>query len=234
MLVTLIFFIAVFIQSSIGFGLGLVSMPLLVALLGIQIAAPLVSIIGLMAEVVILLRYRQAISLGIVTQLTVAALFGIPLGIFAVRMIDGRIITTLLGIVVIAYALYALLSPRLPKLAGKAWAYFFGFTAGILGGAYNTSGPPVIIYGNCRAWPPDEFKSNLQGFFLVNGLVIMTVHALSGNITNTVWQNVLLALPGAILGLLAGFTLSSRINPVLFRKLVLILLIILGLGLIFG
>lgn len=234
MLVALIFFIAIFIQSSVGFGLALVSMPLLVAILGIQTAAPLVAIVAVLAEVVILLRYRQSISLGIVSQLTIASLIGIPLGITAVRAIDAQIVTTFLGVLLISYALYALLSPRLPELAGKAWPYFVGFTAGILGGAYNTNGPPVIVYGNCRAWPPDEFKSNLQGFFIINSLVVVVVHGFSGNITNIVWQNVLLALPGIILGLVAGFLLSARINPVLFRKLVLILLIILGLGLIFG
>lgn len=234
MLVALIIFVAVFIQSSIGFGLGLVAMPLLVALLGIQIAAPLVAMVALLAEAVILIRYRQSITLRVVSQLTVAALLGIPIGIYTVRTVDAGFVTTALGLLVIGYALYALLSPTLPQLASRAWAYVFGFVAGILSGAYNTGGPPVIIYGNCRGWPPDEFKSNLQGFFLVNSVVVITVHALSGNITPAVGQNLLFALPGMILGLVGGFFLSPHINPILFRKLVLVLLLILGFGLIFG
>jgi len=234
MLVALIIFIAVFVQSSIGFGLGLVSMPLLVALVGIQIAAPLVSIVAILAEAIILLRYRQAITLGVVSQLTVAALVGIPLGIFAVRTINAEIVTTVLGVLIFVYAVYALTAPHLPELAGRAWSYLFGFVAGILGGAYNTSGPPVIVYGNCRQWPPDEFKSNLQGFFLVNSIVVASIHGLSGNITAEVWQNILWAIPGLVLGVIVGFAAARHINPLLFRKLVLILLILLGFGLIFG
>lgn len=234
MLVALIIFLATFVQSSMGFGLALVSMPLLVTLLGIQVAAPLVALVATVAELAILLRYRHALNLRAVIRLTAAAVVAIPIGVLALRHIDAAIVTTILGIILVLYSLYALFSPNLPELAQHAWAYGFGFVAGMLGGAYNTAGPPVIIYGNCRRWPPEEFKSNLQGFFVVNGIIVIAVHAFSGNFTSEVWDNVLLSLPGIALGLIAGFLLSKRINAELFRKIVLVLLIILGVRLIFG
>ena len=43
-------FFAIFTQSLTGFGSALISMPLLVGLLGIQIAAPLVALVGLISE----------------------------------------------------------------------------------------------------------------------------------------------------------------------------------------
>lgn len=233
MLVALIIFLAVFVQSSIGFGAALVSMPLLVALLGIQISAPLVALVAAVAEIFILIRYRAAISLRVVLELTIAAVIAIPLGVLALRNLDAEIVTTALGVILVAYALYALFSPRLPQLAGRGWAYGFGFIAGLLGGAYNTSGPPVIIFGSCRGWLPDEFKGNLQGFFLVNSAVVIAVHLFSGSYTAAVWHNFLLSLPGIALGLGAGFLLSKRINADLFRKTVLVLLVILGATLIF-
>ena len=231
MLIALIVFLAVFVQSSIGFGFALVSMPLLVALLGIQISAPLVALLAFVAEIFILIRYRTALNLRVVAQLTIAAVIAIPLGVLALRNIDEAIITAILGVILVAYALYALFSPRLPQLSGRGWAYGFGFVAGMLGGAYNTSGPPVIIFGNCRGWPPDEFKGNLQGFFLVNSLVVVAVHVFSGNYTSDVWQYFWLSIPGLVVGLIAGFLLSKRINAELFRKIVLVILIILGLAL---
>jgi uncharacterized membrane protein YfcA len=92
----------------------------------------------------------------------------------------------------------------------------------------------VIIFGNCRGWPPNEFKGNLQGFFLVNSLVVVAVHMISGNYTSDVWPKILLALPGLAVGLIAGLLLSKRINAEPFRKIVLVLLIILGVRLIIG
>jgi uncharacterized protein len=231
--IALIIFLGVFVQSSIGFGLALVTMPLLVSTLGIQTAAPLVALVAFLAETAILTRYRKAFSFADVKHVIVGAVVGIPIGVLAIRSLYSKIVTTLLGVIVIAYALYALLAPSLPTLEGIGWSYIFGFCAGILGGAYNTGGPPAVIYGDCRQWPPDEFKSNLQGFFLVTGLVVIVSHLLSGNMTSGVLQNLLFALPGLIAGLLCGFYLSKRINPRLFHKLVLAALIVLGLKLIF-
>jgi uncharacterized membrane protein YfcA len=89
-----------------------------------------------------------------------------------------------------------------------------------------------VIFGNARRWPPDEFKSNLQGFFLVNGFVVIVVHTMSGNLTGNVFQNLIYALPGLALGLAAGFFFSKRISPGLFRNIVLIALLFLGASLL--
>lgn len=90
------------------------------------------------------------------------------------------------------------------------------------------------MYGACRRWPPNEFKSNLQAYFLLNSVVVFASHALSGHYTTAVWRNFLWGFPGALLGLIVGLLLSNHINPDHFRKLVLVLLLFLGLRLLFG
>jgi uncharacterized membrane protein YfcA len=227
-IVAVVIFIAVLVQSSVGFGLALVSMPLLAGLLGVHMAAPLVALVAITTESVVLWRFRRSFSALKVSRLAAAAIVGIPIGVMALRRFDARVVTTVLGVIVISYALYALAAPRLPALAGRGWAYGFGFAAGLLSGAYNTGGPPVIVYGSCQCWSPDEFKGNLQGFFIVSSLVVIASHALSGNLSVPVWQNFLYALPGIALGLLSGFYLGARVDPDLFRKAVLVLLLILG------
>ena len=109
-----------------------------------------------------------------------------------------------------------------------------GFLGGILGGAYNTTGPPVIIYGNCRGWPPAEFKGNLQAFFLLTSLIIIVSHALAGNYTPDVLRLSLLVLPAVAAGLGAGLALSKRVSAAAFRTIVLWLLLALGVWLIVG
>jgi uncharacterized membrane protein YfcA len=230
--IVLIFFLSTFVQSIIGFGSALIAMPLLVSMLGIQIAAPMVAVAALLTEVAILLRYREAFNFAVVKYLALATILGIPVGVYAVRYIDSDVVNKILGIIVIGYALYALLAPKLPDLAGMAWTFVFGFLAGILGGAYNTSGPPYVIYGNAQSWSPNEFKSNLQGLFLVNGIIIVAVHAMSGNLSSDVFRYLLYGLPGLVLGLVAGFLLSKRINPQLFRNTILIALLFLGASLL--
>ncbi|MFO7680372.1 MAG: sulfite exporter TauE/SafE family protein [Chloroflexota bacterium] len=229
----LIVFAAIFTQTVTGFGLALISMPLLALVLPLQVAAPLVALFGGVAEVLLLLRYRAALNVRAVAVLIAASMVGIPVGVYLLGQGDEGVVTAVLGVIVLVYALYALLGFRLPALTSRLWAVAFGFVAGILGGAYNTSGPPVIIYGNCRRWPPAEFKSNLQGFFLVVSAIVIITHFFSGNITAVVWYNFFIAVPALLLGLFAGSYLDKYIDPLRFRRIVLLVLVCLGLSLIF-
>lgn len=230
-LLLVVVFLAVFVQSAAGFGVALVAMAALPPLLGLATAAPLVALLALLLEVFLVAYYRQALRLQNIWRVIAASLVGVPLGVVFLKQVDEQIAMVLLGVLISGYAVYALLRLRLPRLEGPLWAYLFGFTAGMLGGAYNTSGPPVIVYGNCRGWEPAEFKGNLQGFFLVSSLVVAGSHYLGGNFSAQVWRYFLLALPALGLGLAAGLSLDRRIPAETFRRIVLLLLVVLGLRL---
>lgn len=227
-----VIFLAVFVQSAAGFGVALIAMAALPPVLGLRTAAPLVALVALLLEVFLVLYYRQALRLQNIWRVIAASLVGVPLGVLFLKNIPEQITLSLLGVLIAGYALYALLQLRLPRLEQPLWAYLFGFAAGLLGGAYNTSGPPVILYGSCRGWEPAEFKGNLQGFFLISSLMVAGGHYLGGNFTPQVWRSFLLALPALGLGLAAGLSLDRRIRPERFRTIVLLLLLVLGLRLV--
>lgn len=224
--------LAAFTQSLTGFGSGLVTMAFLPAVIGIRASSPLVAMFAGTLESILFLRYRNSINVAATWRLLAAALIGIPLGILGARVINERIVLTILGIVLVVYPLYALFTPKLPQVKEGKLTFGVGFIAGLLGGAYNTSGPPVIMYANSRGWLPQEFKANLQVFFLQIDVITITSHALSGNVTSFVLQNYVLILPAIFIGLVGGLALERFLNPALFRKIVLVLLIVLGLRMI--
>jgi uncharacterized membrane protein YfcA len=232
-LIALVILIAAFTQSLSGFGVALVSMAILPALLDIRVATPLVALVAITLEVFLLLRYRQAFNLGAVWRVALASAFGVPVGVWALARVEERIVLAGLGVVISAYALYALFNLRLPRLKHPLWAYSVGLLAGMLGGAYNTSGPPVIVYGNCQGWLPAEFKGNLQGFFFFNSFLVVANHALSHNLTTQVWSQYLWSLPALGIGMLGGVLLDRYIRPDTFRKIVLWILVLMGARLIF-
>ena len=231
-LVVVVIFLAVFTQSLSGFGLALVAMALLPLIVDIHVATPLVAMVAVTIEFFLLIKYRRALNLQIVWRLVLASFLGIPLGVWALGRLDEEIVLAILGIVIAGYAFYALLNLRLPNLAHNGWAFIFGFVAGVFGGAYNVSGPPVIVYGDCCRWERAEFKSNLQGFFFVSSIFIVITHLLSRNLTLVIWTYYLLCIPAMALGIITGISMDRIINPVLFRKIVLGLLIVLGIALI--
>ena len=226
-------FLAVFTQSLSGFGIALVAMALLPALIGIRVATPLVALVGITMETVLLIRYREALEIRSIWKVVLAAVIATPLGALFLSRVDENITLTVLGLVIVGYALYALIGSKLPRLENSLWAYLAGFLGGLLGGAYNTSGPPVIVYADCRRWPLETFKGNLQGYFFVVGIAIIASHAMNGNFSAPVWNLYWWTLPFIALGLIAGLSLDRWLNPVLFRRVVLMLLVVMGLRLIF-
>ena len=231
-IVPLIILLAVFIQSLSGFGAALIAMALLPIVIGLHMATPLVALVMAAIETFLLLYYRKAFNWEAVWRIIAASFVGIPLGIIFLSRLDEGIVMTLLGVIITGYALYALLNIRLPTLSHPAWGYGFGLLAGMLGGAYNTSGPPVIVYGNCRNWKAEEFKSNLQGFFVVSSFAIVLGHALNRSFSPEIWRYFWISMPAMAIGVFAGTRLDRYIKPAVFRKIVLGLLIILGLWLI--
>lgn len=225
---------AAFTESVSGFGASLIAMAALPAVIGIKTATPLMALCSIVLQVVLVFYYRGALNPRAMWRVIAASLAGIPLGIYFLRAVDENIVLGLLGVVLVSYALYSLLKLHLPAFTNPHWGWLFGFIAGILGGAYNTSGPPVVIYGQSRRWGPAEFKANLQTFFLVNAVIVLAAHRVSGNITPEVWSYFLIALPALAVGMGAGLFTSRFIDPLRFRQIVQVLLIGLGLRLIFA
>ncbi len=206
-------------------------MALMPNVMDIMSAVPLVAMLTGTLEFFLLIRYRAAFNLKAVWRLSIASILAIPIGVWALREISERVLLPVLGLVMVVYSIYALLNFRLPRLEHPRWAYLFGFFAGLLSGAYSVGGPPAIIYGNCKGWDPDEFKGNLQGFFLVNDTIAIISHGFAGNITPLVWKSYIWILPAIALGYIVGTSLDRYIDPARFRKIVLILLVIMGLRL---
>ena len=91
---------------------------------------------------------------------------------------------------------------------------------------------PDVEIKESRTREPAEFKGNLQGLFLSNTLLTNLLHLVSGNTTALVLRNYLPSVPAIAVGLVAGLKLYGHVNPALFRKLALGLLMVLGLQMV--
>lgn len=222
---------AALIQSIAGFGFALVAMPILAGAIGLDQAAPLVAMTGLFNGTVIWLVYRQAFQLTAVLRLLGGSWLGVPIGLYGLRYTPESIAFIVLGLMVSGYAAYSLIGARLPKLDSPQWGYGFGMGAGILAGSYNIPGPAVVFYGQCRRWLPDEFKGNLAGYFWFNSVAVVVGHGIQRNFSHDVLIQCAIALPIVLTGFAVGTAISRRLNPDIFRQLVLWLLVATGIRL---
>ncbi len=225
---TVVAFLAGFVQGLSGFGSVLLSLPLLVLFLDIREAIPLVNLMGVILTVVLIAQLRAHWEWGRIWPLLAGACPGIPVGVWLLKRMDPAHVQAVLGAVLVAYALYGLLC-KLPigKWSGR-WAYLFGFLAGGLGGAISASGPPVIVYTSLQAWTKDQIKVTLQGFFVASGLLIGVFHAAGGLTTRRVILLFLVTVPTLLAGTWAGSLLYGTFREEDYRRVMLVLLGALG------
>ena len=228
LIVISILFVATFLRSALGFGDALLAMPFLILIVGLQTATPLVALVGSTISLTLLVNEWRTLDLRGIWQLILTTFLGIPFGLLLLRFAPEALAKACLGTLLILYALYQLLGLSLPQIRHPAWTVIFGFIAGIFGGAYNTSGAVIVVYGTLRKWEPDYFRINLQGYFLLTNWLIVAGHGFAGLWTPTVFQLFLYSIPGVVIGAWVGGAISKRIPKATFSQLIYALLLLIG------
>jgi uncharacterized membrane protein YfcA len=230
--VVAVLFVSALSRGLIGFGNALVAMPLLALFVPIQIASPLVGLANLTGILIILAGTWRSVNFKAAWRLILPCLIGIPIGLFFLKTADETIVRLVLGVILIGYGLYNLISPNLPYLKTEVFAYPMGLASGILGGAFNSNGPPIVIYGSLRRWPPESFRATLQGVFLPTNLMVLATHAIGGLWTKDVLKLYAYSLPLMLLATLIGIRFGKRIPKEQFHRIVYGFLVAMGILLI--
>lgn len=223
---------AALVQSLTGFGFAMVSVSLLPIFMELKLAVPLAIAVNLFGNIFLWWYHRASFEWSRIEPLAIAALITIPVGVLGLQYVPEHLALQLLGALVISYVIYSGLQLSLPDLTGRPWAYAFGAASGVLTGAFNTGGPPIVIYANCNQWSPQQVKSNMAGVFCVTSLVAIATHCWQGHFDRDLITQVGYASPFFITGLGLGTWLSNYINAASFRQVVLGILGILGLKLL--
>lgn len=217
-----VIFVAALIRSALGFGEALVAVPLLALRLPIRVAAPLAVLVSITIAVLIVAQDWRDVDARSAGWLVTATLPGIPVGLWLLTAVDGRLVKAVLALVIGGFAAYSLVrrGPPAPERHPLPWLIGCGFCAGVLGGAYGMNGPPLAVYGSLRAWSPARFRATLQAYFLPASLVGMAGYWMAGLWSATVNHAFLLALPAVVAGIVAGRIIHRRIEGRSFARVV--------------
>jgi uncharacterized membrane protein YfcA len=205
-------FLATLIRSAFGFGEALVAVPLLALLIPVEVAAPLAVLLSITVAAVVVLEDWHEVHLGSAWRLVLSTLLGVPLGLLLLTAVPAPVVKAVLAAVIIAFSAYCLARRTPPALQDDRLAWLFGFSAGVLGGAYGMNGPPLVVYGTLRRWPAEQFRATLQGYFLPASLVGLAGYWLAGLWVPAVTRYYLLSLPLAGAAILLGRWVNRRLK----------------------
>lgn len=230
--VILVLFLASTIFATFGFGDALLAQPFLTFILGLQTATPLLALSGLTLAILLFSSGRAHIQWKEALKLIVGSLLGVPVGVWILRHSDEKVLRLIAGSLIAAIALFNLLQPNILNFKKDNPAPLFGWLGGVLGGMFNVSGPPVVIYGAFRQWSPTVFTAMMQAFFIPTDIFVIVGHWQSGLLNKEVLEIYLYCLPVLIMAVLLGTYIRKKIPIQQFRKAIFMIILISGLMLV--
>lgn len=216
----LVLFLAVMfgsvIQGAIGFGLALISVPVLT--LVEPVAVPVVVLLlALPMACVMAIRERSSMDLRGFYLLTAGRLAGTVAGVGLVVVIPNGSLTVVVGTLILAAVAMSLLRPQFEIHDGTRLAG--GVASGVMSTAAAVGGPPIaLIYQNRSG---AELRSTLAISFVIGIFMSLVGLGVAGRISAEHVQLTLLLLPAMLLGLWLGTRLSRRTDGRWLRPAVL-------------
>ncbi len=224
--------LAAFVQGVIGFAFGMVLMSVLPRFLPVPAAVATTATCGLLVSGLVFWRYRRHVLWREVGPQLLGAALGLPLGVLALKHLDADLSVRILGGSLVLYVLGSVWPRRggteETRPVTRAWAAPAGFVGGALGGAFATGGPPVIAYASARRLTPAAFKAVLQAYFFTATCAHVALLAQNDILTGALLGDVLPFLVLIPAGVWLGGHAGERVNPRIFRRLVLGALLALG------
>jgi hypothetical protein len=218
-----------FAVGAAGFAFALAASALWLHVLDPLRATLLVASCGTILHIGLVWRIRDTIEPRRLLPFVVSGLLGVPIGVFVLTRANPATLKIVLGAFLLAYGLYALLTPRLPQVkgGGRAADAAVGFVGGILGGIGGYSGVLPTIWTQLRGWPKDAARGVYQPFLLV--MQIATVVA-TGFIAFDTRDLVLVgaALPALLIGAWLGWVVFDRLDERRFRQVLAAMIAISG------
>ena len=227
-------FFAGIIKGATGIGYSSCALPFLVASLGLKEAIVLVVAPAMASNVAVLFTTGSlGPSLRKFWPLYVATLPGILCGVFLLIGADKHIPTQVLGVIICAYAIQALLRPNLsisPKIA-RAAQIPVGFSNGLLTGFTGSQVMPLMPYMLALNLEPTLFVQAVNIAVVIASVFLGFGLWLAGLMSAPELSLSVLAIAPALLGVHLGNWARRHIPASQFKSIVLGVLLLIGFSL---
>ena len=212
--------VAALVSSVSGFGYALVAMPFLVLLLPPVQAVPLVLVSWFPIAIFLVIGSRRHLVPARLVRLLVGGIAGAPLGIYGLASLPDNTLRAMIGAITLLAVVAMVVRPSAPLTWEGRALLGAGLLSGALGGASGLSGPPIVLLGLRQRWSHESFRATLLCYFFILHTLICATLGNVGLLTGNILSLSLQALPGVTTGFAAGIWLKGRVQPGMYRRLV--------------
>jgi len=236
--IVLAFFLFAAFAGGFASGLAGFAMGFIVSGIWLHILTPVETTVlivgyGLLTQGYGVWKLRHALTWKSIAPFIIGGTIGVPIGTFLLTYLNPAYLRAGVGVLLVIYGTYGLAQPKLkPMPSNRLLDGGVGLANGVLAGLTGLPGFIITVWCQLRGWSKDVQRAIFQPVLLAAiaaNLVSLTV---AGAITANIIRFYLIGLPAMLAGLWVGFKLYGKLDDAAFRKVILVLLLLAGLGLI--
>jgi len=220
------------VASLAGFGIGSLLTPLLAARYGMKLAVAMVAIPHVAGTALRFWFLRRALDRHVLLTFGVTSALGGLTGAILHSWIGGRVLAYILAALLIFAGITGLLGINLKF--GRAGAWIAGALSGLLGGLVGNQGG--IRAGAMLGFdvPKESFVATATAVgLLIDGARVPVYLYTEGAHLEQVWGTIALATVAVLFGTLIGRLILGRIPDEKFKRIVSVLILLLGISMLF-
>lgn len=162
---------------------------------------------------------------------------GVQAGVWILNNLPGPILTLAIGILVCIYSLYSTFKPTgftLRGYDGPATGTVVGAVGGAIGGFTAFPGLAVVMWTGLRNITKAQTRAIVQPFIVFLQLAALITNAVQHpeRFGESYWIMLALTIPAVLPGTLTGVWIYSKLSEINFKKVVFILLMLVGVTLV--
>lgn len=231
----LVFLLAALLKGLTGLGFSTLALPILALCVEPKLAIALVVFPSLFSNLAVMSEARHwSEAMRRFWPLYLASVPGLLAGFSLLVEVDGAISRRVLAIAMLAYAAWSLagLNPICSARAEKWLTAPVGAVTGLINGLTGSQVMPVLPYLLALRLDKDLLVLAINLSFTLSSLIMLALLGGAGVLTPSVLGLAALGLPAVLLGVALGGRLRRRLPEAGFRRAVLVVLALIGVGLL--
>jgi uncharacterized membrane protein YfcA len=214
-----------------GFAFSAVAGAILLHVLPPTEAVPLMMVCSVLVQTASLVSLRRHIQWRGSIMFVVGGLFGLPPALYLLVHADAALFRIGFGMFLAAYAGYMLLRPACSYFHGAPGPLgdaAIGLAGGLAGGLTAMPGALPTIWCDLRGLAKDHQRGLIQPYITAMQVVALVLLATQHGLPAAMIGNLLFSLAPLAVGTLCGLSLFGKVNDAVFRRILLIVLLVSG------
>jgi uncharacterized protein len=221
---------AAVVRGYSGFGFAMVGVTGMSLVMPPSLAVPVVLMLEVAASLQLLPQVWRDIGWVSLRCLFIGSVAAIPLGVFFLASVPEAAMRTGISLLVLATALLLARGFALKRMPGCGFTLWVGVLCGIFNGAAAIGGPPAILFYLSSPAAVAVSRASIIVYFLGIDLITLALAAHRQLVTAQALTLATVCMVPLVAGIALGSRIFQRVDPVSFRRNVLLLLAALALA----